>query len=309
MVQRLRTAGALACSFWLVSGPVWAEDSLIGGAVSSNGTTVTARVTAKSSTGNSGGALSKQAPSSRGSADSRVCKQGAMEIPCSGPYGYWDSSKQCYVSANEELVLNTSDAARRPEGARFLMSCTSPTGQEMFTFWASSPDAAAPPPPPDPQVLARQAVASMQLAPVDLGMHPKPASQQGDALGYVGWNQWMWVSNERDNTMGPISRTASLNGYSVTATAEVDRVVWDMGDGGSVSCGAGTPWRSSVADNQPSPDCGHVYEKDGEFTVTATSYWTVTWSGIGETGSFGMELSNSENHTVAEVQVVNVTGG
>ncbi len=239
----------------------------------------------------------------------RVCKQGAMEIPCSGPYGYWDSSKQCYVSANEELVLNTSDAARRPEGARFLMSCTSPTGQEMFTFWASSPDAAAPPPPPDPQVLARQAVASMQLAPVELGMHPKPASQQSDALGYVGWNQWMWVSNERDNTMGPISRTASLNGYSVTATAEVDRVVWDMGDGGSVSCGAGTPWRSSVADNQPSPDCGHVYEKDGEFTVTATSYWTVTWSGIGETGSFGMELSNSENHTVAEVQVVNVTGG
>lgn len=203
-----------------------------------------------------------------------------------------------------------SPTARKEPGQTASLLCTSVMGYEMYNFWDFPAQAAAdPPPPPDPQVLARQAVASMQLAPVDLGMHPKPASQQGDALGYVGWNQWMWVLNERDNTMGPISRTASLNGYSVTATAEVDRVVWDMGDGGSVSCGAGTPWRSSVADNQPSPDCGHVYEKDGEFTVTATSYWTVTWSGIGETGSFGMELSNSENHTVAEVQVVNVTGG
>lgn len=295
----------LVLTFWLLSDSVsavlaHADDA--AGFVGSNNARVDVAVNVVRST--EGG--TRKAVRTRTA--SRTCVFAGSTISCSGPHGTWSSARNCYIKPIPASQM--SPTARKEPGQTASLLCTSVMGYEMYNFWDFPAQAAAdPPPPPDPQVLARQAVASMQLAPVDLGMHPKPASQQGDALGYVGWNQWMWVSNERDNTMGPISRTASLNGYSVTATAEVDRVVWDMGDGGSVSCGAGTPWRSSVADNQPSPDCGHVYEKDGEFTVTATSYWTVTWSGIGETGSFGMELSNSENHTVAEVQVVNVTGG
>ena len=50
---------------------------------------------------------------------------------------------------------------------------------------------------------------------------------------------------------GPISRTASSAGYSVTAAAKVQRVVWAMGDGTTVTCTErGTPYADSLARDQ-----------------------------------------------------------
>ena len=46
-----------------------------------------------------------------------------------------------------------------------------------------------------------------------------------------------------DHTWGPITRTASAGGYTVSATARVDRVVWTMGDGSTNVCRKrGTPY-------------------------------------------------------------------
>ncbi|MGB8384434.1 MAG: hypothetical protein WCG47_24895, partial [Dermatophilaceae bacterium] len=100
-------------------------------------------------------------------------------------------------------------------------------------YWAAS----APAPPPDPRQLAQQAVASMNLSAITIGLVPEP--EEG-AVGLVGMPNWMWVENPSENTWGPITRSASAAGWTVTATGRVSQVEWSMGDGQVVSCGAGT---------------------------------------------------------------------
>lgn len=163
-------------------------------------------------------------------------------------------------------------------------------------FWSSS----APPPPPDPRALAQQAVDSMGLQAVRIGIVPL---SQPDAVGLVGMPNWMWVDAPDAATFGPNTASASSGGWTVTATARVDRVTWDMGDGQVVACGPGTPYKASYG-QAASPDCGHVYTKQGGYTVTATSHWVVTWSGIGQAGTITMDLSRSAPVTIGEVQVL-----
>ena len=104
--------------------------------------------------------------------------------------------------------------------------------------------------------------------------------------------------------MGPITRTASARGYTVTATAEVTKIVWNMGDGQSVTCtGPGTPYADSFG-KKSSPTCGHTYTRQGRYTVSATSYWTVAWSGIGETGVIPIDFTSTTAITMGESQVI-----
>jgi hypothetical protein len=154
----------------------------------------------------------------------------------------------------------------------------------------------------DPAVLAQRAVDRMQLQPIEIGIVPedKPGS-----VGIVGMPQWMWVNEPAPNTFGPITASASASGATVTATASVDKVVWDMGDGTTVPCiGPGTPYedRFDIAD---SPDCGHRYAKQGEYEVMATSYWTVRWEGVGQTGTIPVEKIARTNTVMGEAQVIN----
>ncbi len=45
----------------------------------------------------------------------------------------------------------------------------------------------------------------------------------------------------------------------MTATAKVTRIVWEMGDGATVTCtGAGTSYTAAHG-KQESPTCGHTY--------------------------------------------------
>jgi hypothetical protein len=141
----------------------------------------------------------------------------------------------------------------------------------------------------------------MQLRPIGIGIVPedKPGS-----VGIVGMPQWMWVDEPAPNTFGPITASASAGGHTVTATARVDRTVWDMGDGTRVTCvGAGTPYedRYDIAD---SPDCGYRYAKQGEYEVSATSYWTVEWEGIGQTGTIPMDRTSRTSIVMGEAQVI-----
>ena len=112
----------------------------------------------------------------------------------------------------------------------------------MYTFWsATSP--AGPAAPPDPRVLALQAIATMRLRAIGIGIVPEA---QAGSIGIVGLPTWMWVADPGQHTWGPITRTASSAGYSVTATAKVQRVVWAMGDGNTVTCTKrGTPYADS----------------------------------------------------------------
>lgn len=171
------------------------------------------------------------------------------------------------------------------------------------TFWAAAPPVAT----VDPAQLAQEALDKMTLRGADIGITPKPGGK-----GVVGMPVWMWTTKSAE-TYGPNSASASAGGITVTATARVKRIVWNMGDGKSVTCTtAGTPYLRSYG-KRNSPDCGHRYsqpsstEPGGRFHVTATSTWQVDWEvdGGGESGELSATRASDVDITVAEVQVLN----
>ena len=119
-----------------------------------------------------------------------------------------------------------------------------------YDLWSASPPA-GPAAPPNPRVLAQQAVASMQLRAITIGLVPEP---QPGSVGLVGIPNWMWVDAPSATTWGPITRSASAAGFTVTATAQVQQVDWNMGDGQVVSCCL--LYTSDAADARSSVDLG-----------------------------------------------------
>lgn len=168
-------------------------------------------------------------------------------------------------------------------------------GFVTLQYWALSAPVA-----PDPEELAQQAVESMDLRAVDIGIVPEASA---GSVGLVGMPNWMWVANPTATTFGPTTASASAGGWTVTASARVSRVVWDMGDGQVVTCGVGTPYDVSYG-KADSPDCGHTYTRQGTYTVQATSHWVVTWSGIGDAGTIELDLTQSATVTIGEAQVL-----
>lgn len=186
-----------------------------------------------------------------------------------------------------------------PEGA--IYSCYNPfiEGTRNYDFWAAA-QPAGPAAPPDPRVLAERAVAEMGLRAITIGLVPEPDAGK---VGLVGVPNWMWVEEPSENTYGPITRTATAGAYSVTATAKVSKVAWDMGDGQVIACDAGTPYQDSHGLSS-SPTCGHTYTRQGEYTVRATSSWVITWAGIGQSGTIPVDLTQTAQVTIGEAQVL-----
>ncbi|MEV6796409.1 ATP/GTP-binding protein [Streptomyces sp. NPDC051320] len=139
----------------------------------------------------------------------------------------------------------------------------------------------------DPAVLARRAVDSMRLVGPDV-RSPRAAGKY-----IVGVPTWMWV--HRGATIyGPNTASASAGGVTVSATATVSSIKWDMGDGTSVTCrGPGTPYKVSYG-MSASPTCGHRYskasmdEQGSRFHGSATATWTVNWQVTGGGGATGV---------------------
>ncbi|WP_199789243.1 MULTISPECIES: hypothetical protein [unclassified Streptomyces] len=97
----------------------------------------------------------------------------------------------------------------------------------------------------------------------------------------------------------------------MTATAHVSQIVWDMGDGHTVTCGAGTPCKESEG-AKDSPICGYRYAttsnggKGDVFRVTATATWNAHWAGRGQRGDLTTTRSSQVQLRVGEVQVLGV---
>jgi hypothetical protein len=165
----------------------------------------------------------------------------------------------------------------------------------MLRVWAETPAA------PDGEALAHAAVAQMGLQAITIGIVPEPLPGR---VGIVGLPTWMWVDHPTATTMGPTSRTATAGGYSVTATARVSRIAWDMGDGSTVTCtGAGTPYEDRYG-KTASPTCGYRYTRQGTYTVRATSYWDISWTGPGQSGTLSLDLASTATIVMGEIQVL-----
>lgn len=231
------------------------------------------------------------------------CMWAGREIPCQDGDSYWSAALLCYVGPPLGPPIPPTSPlweGHYPDGGLFGCYNGWIAGSSYYVFWAPSPPVG--PPPPDPRVLAQQAVAVMDLHAVDIGIVPEDAPGR---VGVVGMPVWMWAASPGPSTMGPITRSASAGGYTVTATAKVDRVVWSMGDGGKVTCrGAGAPYEDRFGLRE-SPSCGYRYDRPGRYAVSAQSFWTVSWRGIGQSGTIPLDLTSSTAITVGEVQVLN----
>ncbi|MFG2894906.1 ATP/GTP-binding protein [Streptomyces sp. NPDC048248] len=172
----------------------------------------------------------------------------------------------------------------------------------MGNFWSNgAPPAAA----VDPVDVARNAVDKMKLAGPDIGIVPKPGHN-----GLVGLPVWMWTEKTPE-TYGPNTASATAGAVTVTATARVSKIVWDMGDGHTVTCtSAGTPYEASYGKRR-SPDCGYLYKRSSKdepgqkYGVTATSTWTVDWNGAGQSGQMSQTRQSQAQITIGQLKVLN----
>lgn len=230
---------------------------------------------------------------------------GGQEMPCSDP-DFGTFHQGCYIKPAKDQPPKSDPAWEgHTTGAVYNATClNSHGGHGLHTGWVWLPEA------PggagvDPAQLAQEALDKMALKGPDIGIRPKP-----DGKGVVGMPVWMWTQ-ETATTYGPNTASASAGGTTVTATAKVEKITWEMGDGKKVVCNdAGTPYKPSYGKRE-SPDCGHVYrttskDKPGKrFAVEATSTWAVDWEGGGDSGQLDTTRTSQVQVTVGEVQVLN----
>ncbi len=229
----------------------------------------------------------------------RSCMPEGRSIPCSTSHGDWVDQYECYIKmASQQLPPPPG----KEEGAWY--ECTwlpgTVSGFTSQTLWLDRP------PLVDPAELARDILARIQLARVDIGITPEPGR-----TGLIGLPTYLWVSNPGPRTLGPITDSETEGGVTVTLTAKVSRVVWNLGDGTTITCsGAGTPYRNEFG-ARPSPTCGHVYKHPstslpgGAYRVTATAVWDVAWTGGGQTGVIPFEVSSETSIRMSEAQALN----
>ena len=230
----------------------------------------------------------------------RTCSFGSMAMPCQDPeWGWWLDTKNCYVKlSTPQPPTSAAVWDGHTEGA--IYDCSLPRrgvfGGLVMMFWSATAPAG-----PDPRVLAQTAIASMNLRPITIGIVPE---QRPGSVGLVGMPVWLWAASPDQHTWGPITRSASAGGVTVTATAKVQKVRWQMGDGAVVMCaGPGTVYEDRFGKTS-SPTCGYTYRKQGTYTVRAESQWSVAWSGMGLSGTIPVTLTDSATITIGELQVL-----
>ena len=255
-----------------------------------------------------------------GAGTPRECHHGAETISCSGEYGSWDG--RCYVRGASPQPEPGSGAWEGHDDG-YILECTpypcAQAGGDLTAceghsfYW--SPDA-----PPrvglSAEELARRAVTQMQLSTGEVGSTPPSSVTTPGSVGAIGLPIWLWIASTAENAVGPISRSASDNGLTVTAMGALDSVEWTLTDEngatrGSVTCrganAAGTPYDGR--DNaEPSPTCGFgpdLNSTPGSLTLTGTAHWTVDWEGGNQSGQIVVTPpSRSTQVRIGELQVL-----
>lgn len=264
-------------------------------------------------------------------AEERHCFRGASEVDCTMPGGLeWNGQLLCYdrvidppLPADHPRWEGHLDASGNPEGVIVAcfdyIRCYVPESDALrlgcdfikYRWEPQAPGATG----PAPAEVARDVVASMRLRAGQVGMAPPSYTERPGSQFIVGIQAWLWVDDPLAVTTGPL--TASDPSGALTATATVDRVVFDMGDGNSVTCTpragsspgvmeVGTRWTAAWGEAD-SPDCGYTYTRAGDYTITARTYWTASWSGMGESGTIPIDVQTSVPVRVGEVQVLTVS--
>ena len=237
------------------------------------------------------------------------------DVACESDSGWWSNTHQCYLSL--EQVQPPRPPGSDAVGAWYhctsgpLVSCDPATicvVSFAYTMWLLTP-------PPGvvtltPGQAARSLIESFRLEGITVGFAPDPTV--AGSKSYVGVPIWMWVNNPTPLSFGTYVQSTTLGGVTITATAQVSSIVWNMGDGTTVACGnAGTPFVVAYG-AVDSPTCGHRYARTsatqpgGTFPITATSQWQVSWEVGGESGVIPLTTTATSAVRINEIQSVNV---
>lgn len=145
----------------------------------------------------------------------------------------------------------------------------------------------------------------MQLPDATAQVGPDPHANEWNMTA-VGYPQWLWTDSPAQQQL-----TVSEQGITLELSARRSRTVFDLGDGTTKTCRATKRWTKSVIPGTPSPVCGHTYTKpslpNGSYEISATEYWEVSWSALGQSGVISTQRSGAEfSLPVGELQALNV---
>ncbi|MDR0990404.1 MAG: hypothetical protein LBL92_03455 [Propionibacteriaceae bacterium] len=244
-----------------------------------------------------------------GQAESSGCVAAdGTSIPCTDRFGgAWNGN--CYlsqladdISAAITRLKYSSNQAKQTEGSFYR--CVDSNGYATL-LW--QPNAQLP---PSPQELADSArlLISGNITAADIGIYPDGLKETGtENFGIVGFPTWYWTKNPSPVYTSPQTHTTSLRGHSLRVTAKFNYSLWDTGDDGTtLTCGLGTE-AVNVDSPQRSPSgCDHIYRHKGDYTITATWYFTIEWTGAGQRGTFTLQVDQTGTYHVGEVHIVNV---
>jgi hypothetical protein len=257
--------------------------------------------------GSSPGARPVSDASERAEDDGPACASRGEAVPCSDPLlGSWSNNLGCYLRAMSPPPAPDSPLweGNYPRGAVYV--CQDPRSgpfSGVSVFWLPGPPEVG----MTPEQAARAVVRRMDLRAADIGIVPE---DRPGSIGAVGAPVYMWTARGPAR-FGPQTLTGSAGGVTISATARVDRIVWSMGDGATVTCRTpGTPYEDRYGFN-PSPDCGHRYNRTSTgqpgnaYPITATSFWVVNWTGPGgSAGQITLDLTSRTSIQVGELQAL-----
>lgn len=170
----------------------------------------------------------------------------------------------------------------------FPVSCGGPSiTNPAAPFWVTNAQAAAAPLVVNPAALAQQALSRLTLTTPAIQMAPPAGSDQ-----LVNVSTWLWVDA---GAWQQQSANATAGPVTATATASPAEVVWQMGDGQSVTCsGPGTPFDPSAPN--ATTNCSYTWTQSsagqpgGVYQVTATVYYRAAWTATGAPGGGNLGL-------------------
>lgn len=196
--------------------------------------------------------------------------------------------------------FNYGDAAVTDftEGRQVFRVCTdTATGELTSTSIVTLGPGAGP---IAPAVTGRQ-VAEIAVAQLPIALpqpHLNPPTQQ-----IIHIPTWLWTADQ-----GQPTASASLAGVTATVTATLDKVVWDTGDGDTVTCTtAGTPYDAARPAATQRTTCSHTPNKlAGPVTVTATVHWDISYTATdGTNGALAPQTrTTSIDSTITELRTL-----
>ena len=199
---------------------------------------------------------------------------GQTSAPTPNDWGY--ASCPSGAGANVVLAVNQYGRGGRPTGSKSVIC---PAGQTSTT--------PAPPPPPS----AGQVWSDVPLPVPVPGINPATA-------GITQLASWFWVRGGG----GPVSVTAEMGLYTVTATASPVAYQWEFGDGASAV--------SASAGGEGAPSVTHTYLEKGTYIVDLAVEYAGSYSFAGPAGAGSASLGSywqprvSTPYTVQEVRSV-----